>query len=76
MGLPGRLAQSGGLMTLEALQPGPQGLRPLLPAFSPFSVLPSRPLITFLWGSTLHTPTCSDLCRHLAVLKGVWCAGP
>lgn len=55
---------------------GPQGLRPLLPAFSPSSVLSSRPLITFLWGSTLCTPTCSDLCRHLAVLKGIWCAGP
>lgn len=37
---------------------------PFLPSsLSPptlFSVLPSHPLITFFWGSTLLTPTCSQ----------------
>lgn len=42
MGLPGGLAQSGGLMTLEALQSGPQGLRP---SFLPSSLSPSFLLV-------------------------------
>lgn len=62
MGLPGGSCPVGGSddPRVEAPRSGPQGWHPLLPAFFPFSsslfsVLPSRPLIIFLWGSTLQT---------------------